>query len=122
MLQESGKWWLIIQDNIRIGYWPGELFPAFAQGAAYIYWGGRVKSDKDGVSPPMGSGRPMDDYGYNNAFIEYVLYVDNWNVRGAPAQIEYTIDCFEHYNARYYPSDSGHNFVHFGGTGGGNCK
>ncbi|MCL7042277.1 hypothetical protein MKW94_026932 [Papaver nudicaule] len=122
---ESGKWWLTIHDNIRIGYWPGELFPAFVPGATNIFWGGRVKSGKDGVSPPMGSGRPMDDEFRNNGYIEFALYVDMENENQVPEQIEYAIDCFEHYNARYYPpgeDDEEDNFVHFGGTGGGNCK
>ncbi|MCL7036025.1 hypothetical protein MKW94_013490 [Papaver nudicaule] len=96
-----------------------ELFPGFAPGAGWVYWGGRVKAGKDGVSPPMGSGRPMDDHAYNNGYIERVQYVDMKNNRQRPDKFEYTIDCFEHYNARYYPNN---DIVHFGGTGGRDCQ
>ncbi|MCL7032704.1 hypothetical protein MKW94_013185 [Papaver nudicaule] len=116
---ESEKWWLTIHGDIQIGYWPSELFPGFAPGAGWVYWGGRVKAGKDGVSPPMGSGRPMDDYAYNNGYIERVQYVDMTNNPQRPDNFEYTIDCFEHYNARYYPNN---DIVHFGGTGGRDCQ
>ncbi|KAI3950977.1 hypothetical protein MKW98_026431 [Papaver atlanticum] len=116
---EFGKWWLTIHEDIQIGYWPSELFPAFAPGAGWIYWGGRVKAGKDGVSPPMGSGQQMDDHAYHNGYIEQVQYVDMTSNPQRPETIEYTIDCFEHYNARYYQKN---DIVHFGGTGGGNCQ
>ncbi|KAI3847431.1 hypothetical protein MKW98_032757 [Papaver atlanticum] len=116
----EGKWWLTIQRDIRIGYWPKALFPAFAPGAASVFWGGRVKSGIDGMSPPMCSGQPINDaYPAKAGFINSLQYVDMDNQYVNPEKIESIIDCPEHYNAKYF---QGNSDLHFGGSGGANCK
>ncbi|KAI3975008.1 hypothetical protein MKX01_005119, partial [Papaver californicum] len=105
---QLGRCYLTLNDNNQIGYWPIELFSAFAPGATYIYWGGRVKAGKNGITPPMGSA----------GFFQHHNYIDANNQPLQPEQIEYTVECHEHYDARYYPND---NILHFGGYGGGHC-
>ncbi|KAI3874278.1 hypothetical protein MKW92_045174 [Papaver armeniacum] len=117
--KQEGKWWLTLQDTIRIGYWPKELFPAFAPGVASVFWGGRVKSSQDGSSPPMGSGQPINNNFADAGFIDYLQYFDMNNYPLKPEKTTDTIDCPQHYNARYYPD---HNALHFGGSGGSECK
>ncbi|KAI3872497.1 hypothetical protein MKX03_014597 [Papaver bracteatum] len=116
----EGKWWLTIQRDIRIGYWPKSLFPAFAPGAVSVFWGGRVKSGINGTSPPMCSGQPINDtYPGRAGFINSLQYVDMNNQYRNPEKTEFIIDCPEHYNATYIQINSE---LHFGGSGGVNCK
>ncbi|KAI3943693.1 hypothetical protein MKW98_004198 [Papaver atlanticum] len=116
--RQSGKCYLTVLNSIQIGYWPIELFPAFAPGATYIYWGGRVKAGKNGITPPMGSGQLPNENPSCSGFFQHLKYIDMNNQFLQPKEIEYTIDCPEHYAAEYYPDD---NILHFGGYGGSNC-
>ncbi|MCL7026030.1 hypothetical protein MKW94_010983 [Papaver nudicaule] len=117
--KEGGKWWLV-GNGEAIGYWPRELFPAFAPGATSVFWGGRVMSGIDRLSPPMGSGKPLNDYVLDDAgFMLSIRYIDmNNNQNILPEATEPTIDCLEYYNVTYIPE---HGNVYFGGTGGLNC-
>ncbi|KAI3888046.1 hypothetical protein MKW92_019510, partial [Papaver armeniacum] len=82
--------------------------------------GGRVKSGIDGMSPPMCGGRPIDDrQGSYAGYMYSIQYVDMDNNYVNPNEIESIIDCSKHYNAKYFPSN---NNLHFGGSGGGDCK
>lgn len=117
--RQSGRCYLTLLDSIQIGYWPIELFPAFAPGATYIYWGGRVKAGKNGITPPMGSGRIPNEYPACSGFFQHLKYIDTNNQQLQPEQIEHTVECHEHYAAEYYPDD---NILHFGGDGGDNCS
>ncbi|KAI3948929.1 hypothetical protein MKW92_050496 [Papaver armeniacum] len=109
------KWWLTIQGNIRVGYWPDTLFPAFAPGATSIFWGGRVKSNNDGMSPPMSSGQPIGSHPADSGSIDTLQVVDMNNAYSIPEKMELTIDCLEHYDAKYYPDQ---NILLYGGSGG----
>ena len=63
----SQDWWLSMHDdNIRIGYWPRELFSfsGFSVGGYNATWGGLVHTGTD-VSPAMGSGI-FEDGNYNS--------------------------------------------------------
>ncbi|CAK7355050.1 unnamed protein product [Dovyalis caffra] len=53
----SGDWWWSIgDDNVRIGYWPKELFVGLQEGASIGIFGGLAETDYDALAPPMGSG------------------------------------------------------------------
>ncbi|KAI3874280.1 hypothetical protein MKW92_045176 [Papaver armeniacum] len=105
----EGKWWLTIQGDIRVGYWPTVLFTSFAPGATSVFWGGRVKSGTDGLSPPMSA---------EAGFVNSLQYIDMNNHPGKPEVTVSTVDC-EHYSAKYFPQNSD---LYFGGSGGANCK
>ncbi|MCL7047511.1 hypothetical protein MKW94_023826 [Papaver nudicaule] len=113
--RDTGKWWLILQDNIRMGYWPTKLFPLFQPGVDYIYWGGRVKSGKDGAVPPMCSGRrPQPSTKITGYFLELQYKDKNGNVLKPQNQdMEVTNDCIQTYSAKYYAK---HNQIKFGGA------
>ncbi|KAI3907534.1 hypothetical protein MKW92_032232 [Papaver armeniacum] len=115
----EGKWWLILGGNIRIGYWPSELFPAFAPGATSVFWGGRVKSGQDGNSPPMCSGRSISDNAADAGYVDSLQYIDMEDNFSKPEETEDTVDCSQHYDAKYYPDQ---NILLFGGSGGPKCK
>ncbi|KAI3833888.1 hypothetical protein MKX03_012376 [Papaver bracteatum] len=103
--RETGRWWLTLQDRVKVGYWPNELFPLFRQGGVdYIYWGGRVKSGANGAIPAMCSG----DYGGTDPK-KSCYFLERLN------KLELLNDCPLAYRAKYYPKD---NVMYFGGTGG----
>ena len=57
-----GNWWLIVKENVEVGYWPKEIFSHLQKGATNLHYGGWVFISPDGNSPPMGSGHfPNDD-------------------------------------------------------------
>ncbi|KAI3892557.1 hypothetical protein MKX03_021198 [Papaver bracteatum] len=111
-----GRWWMIIETNITIGYWPNELFPAFSQGAKHVYWGGRVQSDKDGVGPPMGSGQEIDAHSmFINGYVRFLEYIDkNYEVR-QPESTTNINDCTKVYAEEYFLDAK---ILKYGGHGG----
>ncbi|KAI4334862.1 hypothetical protein L6164_013570 [Bauhinia variegata] len=54
--KSSGHWWLVLEGDIHVGYWPKEIFSHLANGASLVSYGGSTMASLDGISPPMGSG------------------------------------------------------------------
>ena len=52
----SGNWWLQINDDTVIGFWPQQIFSGLAHSAAYIAIGGEAYSPPGQPLPPMGNG------------------------------------------------------------------
>ncbi|KAI3972200.1 hypothetical protein MKW92_020177, partial [Papaver armeniacum] len=120
--RETGKWWLILQDNIRMGYWPNELFPLFkSDGVDFVYGGGRVKSGKDGALPPMASGHYAGRYSKFSGYFREFQYKDKDDhiLKPDNQKIRYINDCSKLYYAKYYEEGNQNNQIHFGGPGGG---
>ncbi|KAH0884525.1 hypothetical protein HID58_060621 [Brassica napus] len=68
---KTGNWWLQLNDQELIGYWPKELFTNLAgEGASTIEWGGEVvntKKDGQHTTTEMGSGHfPSEGFGKAN--------------------------------------------------------
>ncbi|OVA15044.1 protein of unknown function DUF239 [Macleaya cordata] len=65
---QNGNWWLIVKDakigDIKIGYWPNELFTHLANNASVIRYGGIAGGySTKKPTPPMGNGHlPNKDY------------------------------------------------------------
>ncbi|RZC85554.1 hypothetical protein C5167_041737 [Papaver somniferum] len=116
--RETGHWWLMLENKIQIGYWPRELFPLFESGADYIYWGGHVKSGKDGM-PEMASGNRPDRFTNRTGYFEQLEYKDK-DDRWVPyPKIQPIVDCKGSYDSFW---DDEHAILHFGGPGGGTCN
>ncbi|KAI3897977.1 hypothetical protein MKW92_042068, partial [Papaver armeniacum] len=112
---ETGRWWLTLENEFKMGYWPSELFPLLKSGADSIYWGGRVKSGKDGNVPPMCSGQfPGTNPDTSGYYID-LKYKDKDNQVLKPDNLEPTNDCEQLYVTNYYANI---NTILFGGTGG----
>ncbi|KAI3882585.1 hypothetical protein MKX03_000060 [Papaver bracteatum] len=115
--RETGHWWLMLENKIQVGYWPRELFPHFESGAEYIYWGGHVKSGKDGM-PEMASGNRPDRFTSHTGYFEQLEYKDK-DDRWVPyPKIQSIVDCKGSYDSFW---DDEHAILHFGGPGGGTC-
>ncbi|MCL7046748.1 hypothetical protein MKW94_016807 [Papaver nudicaule] len=123
----TGDWWLnveIAKSNVKVGYWPKQLLPLLAEGAEHIYWGGRVRSDSDGILPEMASGKLPDDYPYTSditgyfADLQYKDEYDNFVYAAVNDRIDTTVDCKGSYNSTWnYERIT----VHYGGPGGCTC-
>ncbi|CAI9112884.1 OLC1v1013387C1 [Oldenlandia corymbosa var. corymbosa] len=69
---EAGNWYLTVNGNV-LGFWKGELFSKLANSAATIRFGGQVYSrppTKD--SPPMGSGRFVNNNHIRTCYMQNV--------------------------------------------------
>ncbi|KAF2566697.1 hypothetical protein F2Q68_00026075 [Brassica cretica] len=77
---KTGNWWLQLNDQELIGYWPKELFTNLAdEGASTIEWGGEVvntKKDGQHTTTEMGSGHfPSEGFGKASSF-EVIKIID----------------------------------------------
>ncbi|MCL7042766.1 hypothetical protein MKW94_012309 [Papaver nudicaule] len=120
MERETGNWWLTLEGKTKIGYWPRELFPLLGLGADYIYWGGRVKSGKDGITPAMASGNLPNRHPDHTGYYAEVQYKNNDGENLIPGGevLQFAVDCKGSYDVLW---DNEHTILHFGGPGGGTC-
>ncbi|KAK0599554.1 hypothetical protein LWI29_006296 [Acer saccharum] len=77
--KESGNWWLVFDNGIKVGYWPKELFTHMKEGATYIQYGGWTYNSPDGVSPPMGNGHFPDKNFKSSSFVSQMQIVDTFD-------------------------------------------
>lgn len=82
----TGNWWLVISNrNEMLGYWPKELVPRLAKAATDVAWGGISLAGKDGISPPIGSGRYPDGFYDCAAFFRDIKYLRKGLTQVAPS-------------------------------------
>ncbi|KAI4312853.1 hypothetical protein MLD38_037643 [Melastoma candidum] len=110
-------------EERQAGYWPKELFPQMAGGAANLSFGG-ITVHGQGTSPPMGSGYKPDRDERHSAFMNKIMFSGNYSEFRAP--FDYEIDevldnknCYGLNNLGM--TDNFGYFVLFGGPGGPNC-
>ncbi|KAI5442957.1 hypothetical protein KIW84_011843 [Lathyrus oleraceus] len=121
-LDELGHWWLKINRNVPIGYWPAGLFVSLKHSAVLVQWGGEVFSSKVRTSPPhtgtwMGSGYTAED-GFGHA-----CFIRNIRIRDYSLQVKYpdsiSIASQEPYCYSVFNDDRGGKDpeFYFGGSG-----
>ncbi|KAI3899841.1 hypothetical protein MKW92_001888 [Papaver armeniacum] len=114
---ETGDWWLIMNQTIKVGYWPKDLFTQFQLGAEYIYWGGRVRSGKDGIAPEMASGSKLDDFPNHVGYYAALNYTNEVGGDWIPLQKgQISVDCKGSYDASLKYSED--HVLMYGGPGG----
>uniref|UniRef100_A0A7N0TAS6 Neprosin PEP catalytic domain-containing protein n=1 Tax=Kalanchoe fedtschenkoi TaxID=63787 RepID=A0A7N0TAS6_KALFE len=87
--QDSGNWWLTGGvDRIRIGYWPKELLPNFADGANAVTWGGTATPGPSGNYPPMGNGHLPDEFYKDTCYFHRVTYFNFYHRITEPVQAD----------------------------------
>ncbi|EXB37140.1 hypothetical protein L484_018563 [Morus notabilis] len=125
----TGNWWLVISTrNEMLGYWPKELVPRLAKAATDVAWGGISLAGKDGISPPIGSGRYPDGFYDRAAFFRDIKYLRKGLKQVAPSDQDDVVEgvdksgCYGLQNDKLTRSDYwGYRFA-FGGPGGSTCK
>ncbi|KAI4367661.1 hypothetical protein MLD38_023371 [Melastoma candidum] len=123
--QETKHWWLIWANDVRLGYWPKELFPSMANGANRLFFGGLVIGESTGPSPPMGSSYFPDNVDVkHSALMHGIEFSGLYRPIGQPMYDEPSkvLDSPGCYDVK----DLGHvdnygYFILFGGPGGPVC-
>ncbi|KAK9683848.1 hypothetical protein RND81_10G168900 [Saponaria officinalis] len=120
------NWWLTMNRDIQIGYWPATLFSrAFGQGATILQWGGEVYSANIRKTPhtttAMGSGRYIDNDRGHTCFVENIRVLQNplgpWSYPN-PSYIGTYADEKQCYAAYLdYPAFMKQQIFFFGGPG-----
>ncbi|OMO65162.1 hypothetical protein COLO4_31479 [Corchorus olitorius] len=74
---KTGNWWFGMGDwETVIGYWPKELLPKLSNGANHVAWGGIAIADKQGNSPPMGSGHMPNDDDTRSSYFKSIKFLN----------------------------------------------
>lgn len=117
----------MVDDNpeVKIGYWPKEIFKNLGDGAQRVAWGGIAWTGADGISPPMGNGRFARDGRYDLAChwrqVNHVAK-DGALIYPKDDETEEYVDksgCYNLINGKYQDRFFGYVLI-FGGPGG-NC-
>ncbi|OMO99228.1 hypothetical protein CCACVL1_03883 [Corchorus capsularis] len=75
---KTGNWWFGVSNwRIVIGYWPKELLPKLSNGANHVAWGGITIADKQGNSPPMGTGHLPNSDCTRSCFFKSIKFQNN---------------------------------------------
>ncbi|KAG9441277.1 hypothetical protein H6P81_017131 [Aristolochia fimbriata] len=73
------NWWLVLDNDKPVGYWPYELFSGLQDHAKVVKWGGYVNAPKGTRTPPMGSGHFTHIFAYGKAcFTKGIQLMDNY--------------------------------------------
>ncbi|RDX81667.1 hypothetical protein CR513_37624, partial [Mucuna pruriens] len=78
---DSGNWWLKVNNNIAVGYWPAEILGNLKHSAIIVEWGGQVFSSQIKKQSPhtrteMGSGDFANGLWGNACFMTHVRIKD----------------------------------------------
>ncbi|AEC10395.1 unnamed protein product [Arabidopsis thaliana] len=117
---KTGNWWLKINDNDVIGYWPGSLFNSLGDGAIKVEWGGEIfapTSDRH-TTTDMGSGHFAEEGIKKASYVKNIMIVDGTNALREPQGLYSYADNRNCYSV--VPGNAGTSFgTHFfyGGPG-----
>ncbi|KAK7283213.1 hypothetical protein RIF29_12592 [Crotalaria pallida] len=85
----TSNWWLRVNNNISIGYWPGVLFDKLRHNATSVQWGGQVFSSKVKETPHtktwMGSGH----FASSGQLERQACFINRTRIRDASEQLKY---------------------------------
>ncbi|TXG48362.1 hypothetical protein EZV62_027656 [Acer yangbiense] len=119
---ETGNWWLFIDSDVQIGYWPKEILPHLSKAATFVQYGGWTYNSPDGLSPPMGNGRFPNNNLHKSCFFATLQIVNkDYNLIDIEqGSLQKVIDNTSCYDAKHLGEQYGtlaQTFT-FGGPGG----
>ncbi|KAF8400351.1 hypothetical protein HHK36_013655 [Tetracentron sinense] len=121
----TGNWWLSVQDDAHVGYWPKSLFTNLASFASVVQWGSEVYGPPGEASPPMGSGRLPSEGLYRACFFRMlqVIYESDLVDLEETASLRMPIDHPNCYSSDMikWSSNVMKYFFFVGGPGGMGC-
>ncbi|XP_038721956.1 uncharacterized protein LOC120014107 [Tripterygium wilfordii] len=118
---KDGNWWLRVQDDTLLGYWPASLLPNLKDGASRVHWGGEIvnlKVNGNHTTTDMGSGHfAEEDYGKASSF-KNLQVVDETDTLRTPNGI-FTVASHEScYNIKLYEGNpQWGTYFYYGGPG-----
>lgn len=114
------------QNNVRVGYWPKELFKYLNSGADIVRYGGTTKASAQGQSPQMGSGRlPSNLYKEVDYFAQVKIVDSNFKTNDIveadfDGNVDTSTSCYDLHFFDNQVADLRQTFS-FGGPGGASC-
>ncbi|KAJ0089229.1 hypothetical protein Patl1_32695 [Pistacia atlantica] len=78
-------------SQIGVGYWPGELVPDLADGAASVQWGGEIVNFEPNfqhTTTQMGSGRFAEEGPAKASYIRNMQIIDDSNIPRLPKDLK----------------------------------
>ncbi|KAJ0028314.1 hypothetical protein Pint_36146 [Pistacia integerrima] len=78
-------------SQIGVGYWPGELVPDLADGAATVQWGGEIVNFEPNfqhTTTQMGSGRFAEEGPAKASYIRNMQIIDDSNIPRLPKDLK----------------------------------
>lgn len=109
-----------MDGNIKVGYWPKELFTRLNDDINLLQFGGWTFNSPDGLSPPMGTSLFPDNHYKKSAYFAQIEYMreteDFLDVEG----LGKFVDNSSCYDLKYWENQGGDLQVTFtyGGPGG----
>lgn len=121
MFQDSGNWWLQLQDEI-IGYWPGSIFTGLSDSASTISWGGEVfntNSEGHHTSTQMGSGHFPNEGPGKSSYFRNLGVMDDSNSLRDPENLQPYVTNPSSYDLHVaeIKSDNYGTYFYYGGPG-----
>ncbi|KAF9592274.1 hypothetical protein IFM89_013500 [Coptis chinensis] len=120
------NWWLQVNDDVNVGYWPSGTFPDMNNGASYVAWGGLAQGLTYVPSPPLGNGNlpdPDSPDATETAYIRLLQIFDlsDW-LNISENDVEEYVDNYDCYDVKYmkYQGEAKGHVMYYGGHGG-NC-
>ncbi|KAJ7958324.1 Protein of Unknown Function (DUF239) [Quillaja saponaria] len=117
----TNNWWLKLEKNIPIGYWPPHLFRYLSsQKVQLVEWGGQVYSKRltrPHTTTAMGSGEFASGLYGKACFIQNIRIVDDsYQVKYPGNAVPYSdeTNCYSTWN---HPEKGGEPVFYFGGPG-----
>ncbi|VVA99646.1 unnamed protein product [Arabis nemorensis] len=79
----TGNWWLKINDNDIMRYWPRSLFNILGDGATDVQWGGEIYAQTSArhTITDMGSGRFADEGYKKSSYIKNLMIGNCYSVK-----------------------------------------
>lgn len=123
MDKKTDNWWLRINDNTDLGYWPSSLFSDYLKSSATLaQWGGEVYSPDVRKSPhtttAMGSGSFAEDLFDVASYVAHIRVMDFSFTWKYPQYVGTYADEWNCYSAYHYvPGYMTEPVLFFGGPG-----
>ncbi|KAF9591233.1 hypothetical protein IFM89_003184, partial [Coptis chinensis] len=118
------NWWLQLNNDVNIGYWPSSSVPDMKNGASYVAWGGLAQGFTYVTSPPLGNSNKPDPDEPDVTEVAYIrllqLSDSSYWLNISEDDVEVYADVFRCYEIgymKYLGKAIGHEIV-YGGPGG----
>ncbi|KAF9591235.1 hypothetical protein IFM89_003186 [Coptis chinensis] len=118
------NWWLQLNNDVNIGYWPSSSVPDMKNGASYVAWGGLAQGFTYVTSPPLGNSNKPDP---DEPDVKQVAYIRLLQISDSSYWLNISEDdvevyadvfrCYEIGYMKYLGKAIGHEIV-YGGPGG----
>ncbi|XP_031283691.1 uncharacterized protein LOC116142415 [Pistacia vera] len=117
----EGNWWLRVGEFTNtVGYWPGELVPDLADGAATVQWGGEIVNFEPNfqhTTTQMGSGRFAEEGPAKASYIRNMQIIDDSNIPRLPKDLKISTSKAGCYDIKSFEIANKEKYIFYGGPG-----